>query len=64
MLLGPAISAWHAAGEQWKACSSRLISTKMKMGKITFDYLQLSCYAPTRAHSREKKNESFQDLDI
>ena len=62
VLLGPA--AWRAAGEQWKAQSSRLVSTKLKTGNRTVDQLHvLSCYTPTQAASREKKNEFFRDLE-
>ena len=39
VLLGPA--AWRAAGEQWKARSSRLVSTKLKTGNRTVDQLHV-----------------------
>ena len=48
VLTGPAITAWRAAGQQWKAWSSRLISAHLRAGNKKDDHLHvLSCYAPT-----------------
>ena len=64
VLSGPAIHAWRAAGEQWKAWSSRLVSACLQTGRRKKDHIHvLSCYAPTRAASRELKDEFFADLE-
>lgn len=64
VLSGPAIAAWRAAGEQWRPWSSRLVSTCLQTGGRKADRLHvLSCYAPTRAASRETKDKFFQDLE-
>ena len=64
VLDGPAIIAWRAAGQQWKAWSSRLVSTQLQFGSRRADHLHvLSCYVPTRAASRVTKDEFFQDLE-
>ena len=64
VLTGPAITAWRAAGQQWKAWSSRLISARLQAGNKKHDHLHvLSCYAPTRAASRTVKDEFLHDLE-
>ena len=64
VLSGPAIHAWRAAGEQWKAWSSRLVSACLQTGRRKKDHIHvLSCYAPTRAASRDTKDEFFTDLE-
>ena len=47
ILTGPAIPAWRAAGQQWKAWSSRLISACLQSGSKNDHLHVLSCYAPT-----------------
>ena len=60
VLTGPAIAAWKDGGEQWKAWSSRLVSTKLQLSsKQTGKLHVLSCYAPTRAASRIEKDEFY-----
>ena len=52
VLSEPAITALRKAGEQWKAWSSRLVSTSMQTGSWKADHLHvLSCYEPTWAAS-------------
>ena len=59
-----AIHAWRAAGEQWKVWSSRLMSACLQTGRRKKDHIHvLSCYAPTRAASRDIKDEFFADLE-
>ena len=60
VISGPVVSAWRAAGEQWKSWSPRLISAHLKTGKRRNDHLHIiSAYAPTR---REAKDKFFRDL--
>lgn len=62
VLSGPAVGAWQEAGETWKAWSASIISTKnqLRKNKDKADTLHiLSCYAPTRAASRTKKNRFY-----
>ena len=64
VLTGPAIPAWRAAGQQWRAWSSRLISVCLQAGRKEGDHLHvLSCYAPTRAASRAVKDQFLHDLE-
>ena len=52
-LSGPAVKAWKAGGEQWKAWSSRLVTATLQPGRANSDRIHiLSCYAPTFAASR------------
>ena len=54
------MSAWKAGGSQWKAWSSRLITTTLEVsgGRLHV----LSGYAPTFAATREEKDWSFDSL--
>ena len=54
MLMG----AWREAGEQWKAWSLRLVSTKKKGETLHL----MSCYALTQAASRTDKSKFYDDL--
>ena len=64
VLRGPAISAWSAAGQRWKAWSSRLVSTCLLTGsRDILHIIILSCYAPTRRASCLEKDEFFQHLE-
>ena len=55
-----ATDAWKAAGRQWKAWSSRAVSACLQLGGRSRDKLHIvSCYAPTRAASRQEKNTFF-----
>ena len=63
VLNGPAITAWKAGGEQWKAWSSRMITATLVRGRRSSDRLHvISCYAPTFAASRAEKDNFFDDL--
>ena len=64
VLTGPAVSAWMEGGSKWKACM------ELKVGHC---YIEgwggrsgclhvLSCYAPTFAATREKKDALFARL--
>ena len=59
VLMGWAVEAWKACGSKWRAWSPRLVSACLQVGKNTLH--MASCYAPTRAASREKN--FFSDLD-
>ncbi len=60
---GVDIQAWRAAGQQWKAWSPRQVSPCLQTGRRKADHIHvLSCYAPTRAASREVKDEFFAKL--
>ena len=64
VLSGPAISAWKAGGQRWKAWSPRLISTCLATGSRKEDILHvLSCYAPTRSATRAAKEEFIQCVE-
>ena len=53
VLTGPALAAWMCGGKQWKAWSlSALLEFSGRPGWLHV----LSCYAPTRAASREYKD--------
>ena len=57
VLSGPAVNAWSEGGSKWKAWSSRLFTATLKVGGWRSGCLHvLSCYAPTFAASREKKD--------
>ena len=63
VLSGPAVRAWKAAGQQWKAWSSRVISAVLQPGKTNSSRIHfLSCYAPTFSASRDMKNQFLDDL--
>ena len=63
MLTDWAIYAWKAAGRQWKAWS-RAVSACLQLGGRSRDKLNvMSCYAPTRAASRQEKNTFFDELN-
>jgi len=54
------LTAWKAAGSQWKAWSSRCISVTLKCGDARLHVI--SCYAPTRAASREEKAKFYDEI--
>ena len=59
-----AMDAWKAAGRQWKAWSSRAVSACLHLGGRSRDKLHIvSCYAPTRAASRQEKDTLFDELN-
>ena len=63
VLLGSAKDAWKRGGSQWTAWSSRVVSVCLQLGKGRSSRLHVvSCYAPTRAASRELKDAFFQEL--
>ena len=62
-LSGPAVKAWKAGGEQWKAWSSRLVTATLQPGRANSDRIHiLSCYAPTFSASRADKNKFLDEL--
>ncbi len=64
VLRGPALAAWKLGGQQWNACSSRCVTAVVQMNKRPSSKVHLvSCYAPTRAASREVKEAFFQELE-
>ena len=64
MLTDWAIDAWKAAGRQWKAWSSRAVSACLQLGGRSWDKLHVvSCYAPTRAASRQERNTFCDELN-
>ena len=64
VLTGPAVDAWRRAGRQWKAWSSRMVSACLQVGEGSGGILHVvSCYAPTRAASREMKDAFFLELE-
>ena len=64
VLLGPAIIAWKRAGKQWKAWGPRAVSACLQVGEGMKTKLHVvSCYAPTRAASRQVKDAFYQDLE-
>ena len=59
-----AIDAWKAAGRQWKPWSSRAVSACLQSSGRSWDKLHVvSCYAPTRAASRQEKDTFFDELN-
>ena len=64
MLREQALAAWRLGGQQWKPWSSRCVSAVLQVDKRPSSRVHLvSCYAPTRAGSREDKDAFFQDLE-
>jgi len=62
-LSGPAVRAWRAGGQQWKAWSSRLVTATLQPRKANSEHIHiLSCYAPTFSASRTDKNKFLDDL--
>ena len=63
VLSGEAAMAWRAGGSQWKARSSKLITSKLVTGSGNCGSLHvLSCYAPTFLASREEEKKFFNNL--
>ena len=57
--------AWKAGGRQWRAWSSRLVTTVLKLGKHQTEVLYVfSCYAPTFASNREDKDAFYSNLQL
>ena len=56
VLDGPGLEAWKHGGRQWKAwlsqCLSACLDFKVHIGKLQV----MPCYAPTRAASRQDKD--------
>ena len=64
VLSGLAVDAWKRGGSQWSAWSSRAVSACLQVGKGATGRLHVvSCYAPTRAASREAKDTFFQEIE-
>ena len=60
---GKALGAWRHGGQQWKARSSRCVSVVLQADKRTGSRIHVvSCYAPTRAASRDD-DAFFQELN-
>ena len=60
---GKALGAWRQGGQQWKAWSSRCVSAILQADKRTVSRIHVvSCYAPTRAASRDD-DAFFQELN-
>jgi len=63
VLDGLGLAAWKRGGKQWKAWSSRCLSACLDFGGRIGKFHVMSCYAPTRAASRQDKDNFFQQLD-
>ena len=64
VLRGKALEAWRRGGQQWKAWSLRCVSAVLQEDRRTVSRIHVvSCYAPTRAASREYKDAFFQELN-
>ena len=62
VLRGLGLSAWRRGGKLWKAWSPRCVSASLQMDESAQSRLHvISCYAPTRAASREDKEAFFQE---
>lgn len=60
-----AIAAWRQGGSQWRACSSRLLTVKLKFSKRgrRFEWVNVVvAYAPTFRSPRSVKDAFFSDL--
>ena len=58
-----ALTAWRLGRQQWKAWSSKCVSAVLHMDKRPSSRVHLvSCYAPTKAASREDTDAFFQKL--
>ena len=59
-----ALDAWKRGGKQWKVWNSRCVSACLQLAGCGSQKLHVvSCYAPTRAASREDKEAFLQVLD-
>ena len=54
------MQALKEGGSQWKSWSSRLVTACLQVGKKKLHVV--SCYAPTRAASREEKDKFYDEL--
>ena len=64
VLRGLALAGWRRAGKRWKAWSPRCVSACLQMDGSAGSRLHMvSCYAPTRAASREDKKAFLQELE-
>ena len=64
VLRGLGLSAWRRGGKLCKAWSPRCVSASLQMDESAQSRLHVvSCYAPTRAASREDKEAFFQELE-
>ena len=64
VLRGKALEAWRRGGQQWKVWSLRCVSAVLQEDRRTVSRIHVvSCYAPTRAASREDKDAFFQELN-
>ena len=63
VLTWPAVTAWRAGDEQWKAWRSRIVKATLAAGRKASDKVHVfSCYAPTFAAAREQKEAFYDDL--
>jgi hypothetical protein len=53
VLIGPAIQVWRAAGQQWRAWSSRLVSVCLQTGRRKADRTVLLCSNTSSKQSTE-----------
>ena len=60
VLLDWAVEAWKSGGRQWKAWSPRIITASLEVEKKKLHIV--SCYVPTRAASRQDKENFYDDL--
>ena len=64
------IETWHAAGEEWKPLSSRIVLARVKVKPENIASVPaqplfitiVNVYTPTHKSSQEKKDEFYQDL--
>ena len=60
VLLDWAVEAWKSGERQWKAWSPRIVTASLEVEKKKLHIV--SCYAPTRAASRQDKENFYDDL--
>ena len=63
VLMSPALAASEYGGKQWKAWSSRCVSALPEISSCTRQPHVISCYAFTRAASREEEDNFLTELN-
>ncbi len=60
VLLDWEVEAWKTDGRQWKVLSPRIVKVTLEVEKKKLHIV--SCYAPTRAASKQEKDAFYDDL--
>ena len=59
VLSGLAVRAWREAGEQWNACSQRIVSVRLQTGRKQSDTLHVLSFMRQQEQPAEQRRTSF-----